>query len=125
VGLLAPVRYYIEPLLHPSAQHDALTTARRRAFIAPRLLGSVVASGASAPSDRAWRPERDRANRLCLARRPEIRLPLNCERARPGKQQPHQTVSAVPRHSRAPEPINFATRLNSAARDDFRVKKSA
>jgi hypothetical protein len=46
VGLLAPVRYYIEPLLHPSAQHDALTTARHRAFIAPRLLGSVVALAA-------------------------------------------------------------------------------
>jgi hypothetical protein len=46
LGLLAPLRYYIEPLLHPSAQHDALTTARRRAFIAPRLLGSVVALAA-------------------------------------------------------------------------------
>jgi two-component system, cell cycle sensor histidine kinase DivJ len=30
-------------LVHPSAQHDALTAARHRAFIAPRLLGSVVA----------------------------------------------------------------------------------
>ena len=27
----------------PSAQHDALTAARHRAFIAPRLLGSIVA----------------------------------------------------------------------------------
>ena len=29
--------------MHPSAQRDALTAARHRAFIAPRLLGSVVA----------------------------------------------------------------------------------
>ena len=43
MGLFAPVRDYIETLVHPSAQHDALTAARHRAFIAPRLLGSVVA----------------------------------------------------------------------------------
>ena len=29
--------------MHPSALHDALTTARHRAFIMPRLLGSIVA----------------------------------------------------------------------------------
>jgi len=29
--------------VHPSAQQDALTAARHRAFIAPRLLGSIVA----------------------------------------------------------------------------------
>jgi len=34
---------YIESLVHPSAQQDALTAARHRAFIAPRLLGSVIA----------------------------------------------------------------------------------
>jgi cell cycle sensor histidine kinase DivJ len=28
--------------VHPSAQHDVLTAARHRAFIAPRLLGSIV-----------------------------------------------------------------------------------
>ena len=33
-------------LVHPSAQQDALTAARHRAFIAPRLLGSVVALAA-------------------------------------------------------------------------------
>jgi cell cycle sensor histidine kinase DivJ len=33
----------METLVHPSAQQDALTAARHRAFIAPRLLGSVVA----------------------------------------------------------------------------------
>ncbi len=43
MALFAPVRDYIETLVHPSAQRDALTAARHRAFIAPRLLGSVVA----------------------------------------------------------------------------------
>ncbi|MDR3422715.1 MAG: PAS domain-containing sensor histidine kinase [Xanthobacteraceae bacterium] len=40
---MAPLRIYIESLVHPSAQQDALTAARHRAFIAPRLLGSIVA----------------------------------------------------------------------------------
>jgi cell cycle sensor histidine kinase DivJ len=43
VGLFAPVRNYVESLVHPSAQLDALTASRHRAFIAPRLLGSIVA----------------------------------------------------------------------------------
>ena len=43
MGLLKPIRDYIETLVHPSAQGDALTSSRHRAFIAPRLLGSVVA----------------------------------------------------------------------------------
>jgi two-component system, cell cycle sensor histidine kinase DivJ len=43
VGLFAPIRNYVETLVHPSAQQDALTAARHRAFIAPRLLGSIVA----------------------------------------------------------------------------------
>jgi len=43
VGLFAPIREYVETLIHPSAQQDALTASRHRAFIAPRLLGSVVA----------------------------------------------------------------------------------
>ena len=46
MGLLAPLRDYVGTLVHPSAQGDALTAARHRAFIAPRLLGSVVALGA-------------------------------------------------------------------------------
>jgi cell cycle sensor histidine kinase DivJ len=46
VGLLAPIRHYVETLIHPSAQHDVLTAARHRAFIAPRLLGSIVALAA-------------------------------------------------------------------------------
>ena len=43
MGLFAPIRKYVETLVHPSAQQDALTAARHRAFIAPRLLGSMVA----------------------------------------------------------------------------------
>ena len=46
MGFFAPVRDYIETLVHPSAQQDALTAARHRTFIAPRLLGSVVALAA-------------------------------------------------------------------------------
>jgi two-component system, cell cycle sensor histidine kinase DivJ len=46
VGLFAPVRDYIGTLVHPSAQLDALTAARHLAFIAQRLLGSVVALAA-------------------------------------------------------------------------------
>ncbi len=43
MGLFAPIRNYLETLVHPSAQHEVLTAARHRAFIAPRLLGSIVA----------------------------------------------------------------------------------
>ncbi len=43
MGLFAPIRNYVETLVHPSARQDALTAARHRAFIAPRLLGSIVA----------------------------------------------------------------------------------
>jgi cell cycle sensor histidine kinase DivJ len=46
VGLYAPLRDYIDTLIHPSAQQDALTAARHRAFIAPRLIGSLVALAA-------------------------------------------------------------------------------
>ena len=46
MGLFAPIRGYIETLVHPSAQQDALTAARHRAFLAPRLLGSVIALAA-------------------------------------------------------------------------------
>jgi cell cycle sensor histidine kinase DivJ len=46
VGLFAPIREYVDTLVHPSARHDALTTARHRAFIAPRLLGSLIALAA-------------------------------------------------------------------------------
>ena len=43
VRLFQPICDYLDALVHPSAQHDALTTARHRAFIAPRLIGSSVA----------------------------------------------------------------------------------
>jgi two-component system, cell cycle sensor histidine kinase DivJ len=43
VGLLKPIRDYVDTLVHPSVQHDALMVARHRAFIAPRLLGSLMA----------------------------------------------------------------------------------
>ena len=41
--LLKLIREYLDTLVHPSAQHDPLTAARHRAFIAPRLIGSVAA----------------------------------------------------------------------------------
>ena len=43
MGLPKPIRDYLDALVHPSAQRDALTASRHRAFIAPRLIGSVVA----------------------------------------------------------------------------------
>ncbi|PWT88532.1 MAG: PAS domain-containing sensor histidine kinase [Proteobacteria bacterium] len=43
MAFFAAIREYIETLVHPSARQDALATARHRAFIAPRLLGSVIA----------------------------------------------------------------------------------
>jgi two-component system, cell cycle sensor histidine kinase DivJ len=43
VQFLKPVREYIDTLVHPSAQGDALATARHRAFIGPRLIGSAAA----------------------------------------------------------------------------------
>jgi two-component system, cell cycle sensor histidine kinase DivJ len=46
VGLFAPIRSYIDGLVHPSVRQDALTSSRHRAFIAPRLLGSLVALAA-------------------------------------------------------------------------------
>ena len=46
MGLFKPIRDYVDALVHPSAQRDALTASRHRAFIAPRLLGSIVALAA-------------------------------------------------------------------------------
>ena len=46
MGSFAPVREYVDSLIHPSAQQDALTSSRHRAFIAPRLLGSLMALAA-------------------------------------------------------------------------------
>jgi cell cycle sensor histidine kinase DivJ len=46
VGLLKPFREFVATLVHPSARHDTLTASRHHAFIAPRLIGSVVALAA-------------------------------------------------------------------------------
>jgi cell cycle sensor histidine kinase DivJ len=46
VGLLKSIRDYVDTLVHPSALNDALTASRHRAFIAPRLFGSVAALAA-------------------------------------------------------------------------------
>ena len=43
MGFLTPLWTYVDALVHPSAQQDALTAARHRAFIAPRLIGSFLA----------------------------------------------------------------------------------
>jgi two-component system, cell cycle sensor histidine kinase DivJ len=43
VRLFAPIREYVDSLVHPSAQQDAPAAARHRAFIGPRLLGSLAA----------------------------------------------------------------------------------
>jgi cell cycle sensor histidine kinase DivJ len=45
LGLFAPIHHYIDTLVHPTARQDVLSAARHRDFIAPRLLGSVMALG--------------------------------------------------------------------------------
>ena len=44
--VLKIIRDCLDALLHPSARYDALTRARHRAFMAPRLLGSLAAFAA-------------------------------------------------------------------------------
>ncbi|MGA7715037.1 MAG: ATP-binding protein, partial [Bradyrhizobium sp.] len=44
--VLSTIRDCLDALLHPSARHDVLVRARHRAFIAPRLLGSLTALAA-------------------------------------------------------------------------------
>jgi cell cycle sensor histidine kinase DivJ len=46
VTILSIIRDCLDTLLHSSAQYDALTRARHRAFMAPRLLGSLAAFAA-------------------------------------------------------------------------------
>src|SRR5579883_1342268 len=46
VTVLSSIRECLDALVHPSARYDALTRARHRAFIAPRLLGSLTALAA-------------------------------------------------------------------------------
>jgi cell cycle sensor histidine kinase DivJ len=43
---LSIIRDCLDALLHPSARYDALTRARHRTFMAPRLLGSLAALAA-------------------------------------------------------------------------------
>ncbi len=43
MSVVSLIRDCLDALLHPSAQYDALTRARHRAFMAPRLLGSLAA----------------------------------------------------------------------------------
>ena len=43
MSLLTPVWNYVDAFVHPAAQRAALTAACHRAFIAPRLLGSLAA----------------------------------------------------------------------------------
>jgi cell cycle sensor histidine kinase DivJ len=46
VTALTLIQDCLDALLHPSARYDALTRARHRAFMGPRLLGSLVAFAA-------------------------------------------------------------------------------
>jgi cell cycle sensor histidine kinase DivJ len=46
VKVLSTIRDSLDALLHPSARYDALARARHRAFIAPRLFGSLAALAA-------------------------------------------------------------------------------
>jgi cell cycle sensor histidine kinase DivJ len=46
VTVLKLIRDCLDALLHPSARYDALLAARHRAFMAPRLLGSLAAFAA-------------------------------------------------------------------------------
>jgi signal transduction histidine kinase len=50
----APIRDYLDALVHPSVRADALIAVRHRAFMAPRLFGSLVALGAL-PIYLVWR----------------------------------------------------------------------
>ena len=43
MSLFAQIRAYIDSLVHASARRDPLTAARHRAFIAPRLIGGLLA----------------------------------------------------------------------------------
>jgi len=46
VSPIAPVRDYLDALVHPSARHDALTAARHRAFIGSQILMGLTALAA-------------------------------------------------------------------------------
>ncbi len=42
MNVLAPVRDFVDSLVHASVRHDALAAAHHRAFIAPRILGGLI-----------------------------------------------------------------------------------
>ncbi|MGV3635781.1 MAG: PAS domain-containing sensor histidine kinase [Pseudorhodoplanes sp.] len=42
MSLVQPIQDHIDSLVHPSVRQDPLTATRHRAFIAPRLLGSLM-----------------------------------------------------------------------------------
>lgn len=46
LSVFKSVREYVDSLVHPSVQQEPLKAARHRAFIAPRLLGSLIALAA-------------------------------------------------------------------------------
>ena len=46
MSLYAQIRAFIEQLVHASARRDPLTAARHRAFIAPRMIGGLLALAA-------------------------------------------------------------------------------
>jgi cell cycle sensor histidine kinase DivJ len=43
VTVLNRINQHVDALLHPSARHDVMTSARHRTFMLPRLLGSLAA----------------------------------------------------------------------------------
>jgi len=45
VTAFAPIRDYLDALVHPSVRADALIAVRHRAFMAPRLFASLAALG--------------------------------------------------------------------------------
>jgi two-component system, cell cycle sensor histidine kinase DivJ len=45
VNASAPIRDYLNRLVHPVARANAITAVRHRAFMAPRLFGSLIALG--------------------------------------------------------------------------------
>ncbi|WP_201160027.1 sensor histidine kinase [Rhodoplanes elegans] len=54
VSVIGSLGHYVDALVHPSVQADPLARARHRAFIAPRLIGSLTALVAF-PAWLAWR----------------------------------------------------------------------
>ena len=98
--VLSIIRDCLDALLHPSARYDALTRARHRAFMAPRLLGSLVALAAF-PIYLAMRgaPTRARGRGLRLADRthPVVLVPV-AHRPLRRRAYPLRAGAGGPRH---------------------------